>query len=229
MKQAIEFSHTLQQFLHVGSRRKSHISYMIVVREGAALFRLGHQEFLVPKGQGFWIPFNCLHALTVLPGTRYDTISFSSRLTIPLCREAGFFTVSPLLRALLDELQCHQGHSTTLTQAESVEKNLLNVIADQVTTLQVRTEEICPGLNPAQAAQLAQLFKGEKITPTAMLEALPTYLGCTVNEFEACLTMREALRLTRSGRKLEEIAQTLQTSHQALNALALPILGHHFE
>ncbi|MEJ2764851.1 AraC family ligand binding domain-containing protein [Photobacterium sp. MCCC 1A19761] len=229
MKQAIEFSHTLQQFLHVGSRRKSHISYMIVVHEGAALFRLGHQEFLVPKGQGFWIPFNCLHALTVLPGSRFDTVSFSSRLTTPLCREAGFFAVSPLLHALLDELQRHQSNPTTLTQPQSVEKNLLSVIADQVTTLRVSTEVICPGLNPTQAAQLAQLIKGEKITAPAMLEKLPTYLGCTVNEFEACLTMREALRLSRSGRQPEQIAQALQTSHQALNALAQPILGHHFE
>lgn len=222
MKQAIEFSHTLQRFLHVGARRKSHISYMIVVHEGAALIRLGKQEFLVSKGKGFWIPFNCLHALTVLPSTRYDTIAFSARLTTPLCQEAGFFTVNPLIKALLGELQCHQNKQTTLS-TPAVEKNLLNVMADQVATLAVHTNTISPGLSQTETDQLTRLMKGDKLTEPSVLEA---HLGCSVNEFEACLTMREALRLSRSGRKLDQIAEALNVPAQTLVALAQPILGH---
>ncbi|UTV30046.1 AraC family ligand binding domain-containing protein [Photobacterium atrarenae] len=222
MKQAIEFSHTLQQFLHVGARRKSHISYMIVVHEGAALIRLGKQEFLVPKGKGFWIPFNCLHALTVLPSTRYDTVKFSARLTTPQCQEAGFFAVSPLIKALLSELQRHQSKQTFQT-TPGVEKNLLNVMADQVTALAVHTNAISPDLPQTEIAQLTRLMKGDKIAEPS---ALDVHLGCSVNEFEACLTMREALRLSRSGRKLDQIAEALNISPQTLVALAQPILGH---
>lgn len=222
MKQAIEFSHTLQQFLHVGARRKSHIAYMIVVHEGAALIRLGKEEFLVTRGQGFWLPFNCLHALTILPGTRYGTVSFSSRLTKPLCQEAGFFTVSPLIDALLVELQ----RQHKISGQPEVEKNLLNVIADQVAYLKVHTDVITPGLTKAHMTQLSLLLKGAKITEPSAKTAIASYLGCSLNEFEACLTMREALRLFRSGRKLAHIAETLNTSPQTITALAPPILGH---
>ncbi len=57
MKQAIEFSHNIQNFLHVGSRRKSHTSYMIVVKDGSALVRLGKQEFFGYKRRWLLAPF----------------------------------------------------------------------------------------------------------------------------------------------------------------------------
>lgn len=224
MKQAIEFSHSIQNYLHVGSRRKSHTSYMIVVSEGSALIRLGKQEFLVAKGNGFWIPFDCLHALTVLPGTKYDKVEFSARLTTPVCRDAGFFKVTPLLSALLYELRedtkqhrCSEQNQTTT--------NLLRVIADQAAKLKVKTHSLCPSLPADFDLQLSRMIKGDKVTDRAAIDAISKVTGVSSNEFEACITMREALKLSRSGRKLNQIADTLHVPAESISALAMPILG----
>lgn len=224
MKQAIEFSHNIQNFLHVGSRRKSHTSYMIVVQEGSALVRLGKQEFLITKGAGFWIPFDCLHALTILPGTQYDKVEFSARLKTPVCREAGFFSVSKLLTALLVELR--QEFKTQSTDSlDGPAGNLLRVIADQVAKLKVKTNSLCPALRNDYNGQLSQLLKGDRVTDKPALAAISEIIGFSSSELEACIIMREALKLSRSGRKLEQIADTLNTPKDTISALAKPILG----
>jgi len=224
MKQAIEFSHSIQNYLHVGARRKSHTSYMIIVTEGSALIRLGKQEFLVSKGTGFWLPFDCLHALTVLPGTQFDKIEFSSRLTTPVCKEAGFFTVTPLITAVLNELRQEAKHNTSLSLSEPA-GNLLRVMADQVANLKVKTNSPCPALRNDYASQLSLMTKGDKVTNKSALAAISDVIGFSSSEFEACLMMREALKLSRSGRKINQIAETLNTSPEAISALAKPILG----
>lgn len=224
MKQAIEFSHNVQNYLHVGSRRKSHTSYMIVVTEGSALVRLGKQEFLVTKGTGFWLPFDCLHALTVLPGTQYDKVEFSTRLTTPVCKEAGFFTVTSLMTALLKELRYEAKKSSPLCLNEPA-GNLMRVMADQVATLKVKTNSLCPALLNDYNPHLSKMLNGDKVTDKSALGAISELIGFSTNEFEACIVMREALKLSRSGRKLEQIANTLKTSPEAISALAKPILG----
>lgn len=224
MKQAIEFSHNIQNFLHVGSRRKSHTSYMIVVTDGSALVRLGKQEFLVTKGAGFWLPFDCLHALTVLPGTQYDKIEFSARLTTPVCKEAGFFTVTSLMTALLKELRYEAKKASPLCLSEPA-GNLMRVMADQVATLKVKTNSFCPALPNDYNTHLSKMLNGDKVTDKSALGAISELIGFSTNEFEACIVMREALKLSRSGRKLEQIANTLKTSPEAISALAKPILG----
>ena len=224
MKQAIEFSHNAQNYLFVGPRRKSHICYMIVVTEGSALVRLGKQEYLVSKGNGFWIPFDCLHALTILPGTQFDKVAFSSRLTTPLCKEAGFFAVTPLISAVLGELR-NQAKQNAEMSLNNPAGNLLRVIADQATRLQVTTNSISPSLNNIYRSALTQLLKGDRVTDKAALSAISELIGFSATEFEACITMREALKLSRSGRKLNQIADTLNTSQETISALSLPILG----
>ncbi|MCW8329384.1 AraC family ligand binding domain-containing protein [Photobacterium sp. SDRW27] len=224
MKQAIEFSHSTQDFLHVGARRKSHTSYMIVVTKGSTLIRLGKQEFLVSKGSGFWLPFDCLHALTVLPGTQFDKVEFSSRLTTPICKEAGFFTVTPLITALLNELRQEAKHNTSLSLSEPA-GNLLRVMADQIAKLKVRTNSLCPALRTNYHSQLSQMMKGDKVTDKSALSAISEVIGFSCGEFEACMIMREALKLSRSGRKITQIAESLNTTSEAISALAKPILG----
>ncbi|MGF1716990.1 AraC family ligand binding domain-containing protein [Photobacterium chitinilyticum] len=224
MKQAIEFSHNIQNFLHVGSRRKSHTSYMIVVTDGSALVRLGKQEFLVTKGTGFWLPFDCLHALTVLPGTQYDKVEFSARLTSPVCKDAGFFSVNALMNALLTELR-HEAKKNSPLSLDGSAGNLMRVIGDQVAKLKVKTNSLCPSLHNDYCTHLSLLLKGDRVTDKTALAAISNIIGFSTNEFEACIIMREALKLSRSGRKLEQIADTLNTSKETIVALARPILG----
>ncbi|SMY16059.1 AraC family ligand binding domain-containing protein [Photobacterium aquimaris] len=225
MKQAIEFSQNEHPFLFVGSRRKSHNAYFIVVTSGSILMRLGKHEHLVSKGHGFWVPFDCLHALTVLPGTCFFKVAFSIRLQQPLCRDAGFFVVSPLLDALLVELT---KQPTEKHDWNGVEGRLLKVIADQISNLSASTQSLSPAINKQYHNALALLLNGNKVTEQAAVQAIEPILGMTIKEFESCITIREALKLIRSGRKLPQIAAQLNTSEVLLEALAMPILGKPF-
>ncbi|KJG10762.1 hypothetical protein C0W96_02290 [Photobacterium kishitanii] len=225
MKQAIEFSKNEHPFLFVGSRRKSHNAYFIVVASGCILIRLGKHEHLVSQGHGFWVPFDCLHALTVLPGTRFFKVAFSIRLRQPLCRDAGFFVVSPLLDALLVELEKQpiEKHDWNGTEGR-----LLKVIADQVSSLSASTQSLSPAINKQYHNALALLLNGNKITEQSATQNIEPVLGMTLKEFESCITIREAVKLVRSGRKLPQIAAQLNTSEVLLEALAMPILGKPF-
>ncbi|OBU15528.1 AraC family ligand binding domain-containing protein [Photobacterium aquimaris] len=225
MKQAIEFSQNEHPFLFVGSRRKSHNAYFIVVTSGSILMRLGKHEHLVSKGHGFWVPFDCLHALTVLPGTCFFKVAFSIRLQQPLCRDAGFFVVSPLLDALLVELT---KQPTEKHDWNGVEGRLLKVIADQISNLSASTQSLSPAINKQYHNALALLLNGNKVTEQTAVQAIEPILGMTIKEFESCITIREALKLIRSGRKLPQIAAQLNTSEMLLDALAMPILGKPF-
>ena len=224
MKQAIDFSTHQQTFLHVGARRKSAHASMLIANKGCLLIRLGQQEFTVTAGQGFFIPFDCLHAITVLPGSHYHSVAFSARLTTPLCREAGYFTVTPLIAAVANELYAahKRGDELPLTGESG---NLLRVFGDQATKLKVKSASIAPGLAAEQIGVLAQLLKGDKVTNVATATAIAKYIGYTLKEIETCLLMREAARLSRSGRKVDQIAEALHTTPALLNAMSAPILG----
>lgn len=222
MKQAIEFSNNEHPFLFVGSRKKSQSSYFIVVTNGCVLIRLGKQEHMITKGHGFWIPFDCLHAITVLPGAVFYKVSFSVRMTQPLCTDAGFFVVSSLVRAVLDEL------AKTPVQEhkwDGAEGRLLKVIADQVEKLSVSTQSLCPAINKQHHNSLALMLTGNKITEKTAITNVESVMNMTVKECEACILMREVLKLSRSGRKLPQIAAQLNTTEQMVEALSLPILG----
>ncbi|MGF1889147.1 AraC family ligand binding domain-containing protein [Photobacterium profundum] len=225
MKQAIEFTKNEQTYLHVGPRRKSHSSYFIVITKGSALIRLGKQECLVTQGTGFWVPFDCLHALTVLPGSHYFKVEFSVRLTTQLCREAGFFKVTELMSALLVEL-------TKLSEKtqdwDSAFGRLLRVIADQVSELKVSNKHASPHLTKHYNDALAVLLTGEKVVDTAALNKITKLIDITIHEFQTCILLREALKLSRSGRKASQIAETLNTNEATLNALAISVLGEQF-
>ncbi|KLV03317.1 hypothetical protein ABT56_19500 [Photobacterium aquae] len=227
MKQAIDFSHIQQTFLDVGSRRKSQCSYMLLVTKGCAFIRLGKNEFAVKAGGGFYIPFDCLHAVTVLPGSEYYKVSFSARLLAAanhqpqLCRDAGYFNATPLITAVCSELATLARKGNELAMAGKT-GNLLRVLADQIYGMKVHTKSTSPGLAKHDEEKLAKLLSGDTITD---IDSVCEYLGFTHNELVSCLLMREAIKLSRSGRKAGQIAQSLNTPVELLSAMAEPILG----
>ncbi|MGF1703814.1 cupin domain-containing protein [Photobacterium makurazakiensis] len=224
MKQAIDFSHNHQEFLNVGSRRKSINTFMFIVTKGCAFIRLGKDEFTVKAGHGFLIPIDCLHAITILPGTIYNKVEFSARLTSPICKEAGFFRKSPLVSVVLDELAKHYKRDGHVALAGTA-GNLLRVLTDQVTALKVHTKSTSPELAAKYQPVLSKALKGDKVIDRAASDVLSQYTGYSMNELQTCILMREALKLSRSGRKTDQIAETLNVDAELLAAMARPILG----
>ncbi|WP_330960036.1 AraC family ligand binding domain-containing protein [Photobacterium sp. 53610] len=225
MNQAIEYSQVEQAFLHVGSRRKNITAYLIVVRQGIALVRLGKHEYTLTAGTGFWVPFECLHALTVLPGCHYDKVQFSARLHQPLCGQAGFIRLSPLLLALLDELR--RAHVSPQSN-DSPENRLLAVVADQAALFKPTTERLCPALPAKLQSVLSELLEGQTTASSEQLASVETILGISISELTACLLIREAQKLSRSGRKAEQIAQDLKCQLDHLQTLAQTLTGREF-
>ncbi|MEZ8741172.1 hypothetical protein AB6E21_14145 [Photobacterium swingsii] len=222
MKQAIEFTHQQHPYLSVGPRRKSMTSYMVAVTQGAALIRLGKNEHLIPQGHGFWVPFDCLHALTILPGSEIKRVDISSRVTHPVCGEAGFFSLSPLVCALLAELE-----NTAPEQQvwEGPYGRLLGVLKDQLVNIKVDSKALCPELSKHYQESLKIALKGDKVTDQPAAKVISEKLHINLAELEVTLLMREALRLARSGRKPEKIAEELSVELKYLETLSLPILG----
>ncbi|WP_253952046.1 hypothetical protein [Photobacterium sanctipauli] len=177
------------------------------------------------SGHGFVIPFDCLHAITVLPGTIYSKVDFSARITSPVCKEAGFFRKNPLINAVIDELiKCQaRDNETPLSGASG---NLLRVLADQIGSLKVNTKSTSPELAAKYQPVLACMLKGDSVTDKTACSTIEQYLGYSIKELKTCVVMREALRLARSGRKPHQIAETLKTDESLLVAMAQPILGH---
>ncbi|MGR5142364.1 hypothetical protein ACQKPX_11865 [Photobacterium sp. DNB23_23_1] len=224
MKQAIEYSLHQHTFLDVGSRKKSHTAYMLIMTSGCAFIRLGKAEYTVTAGNGFFIPFDCLHAVTMMPGSTCSKVEFSPRLTMAICREAGFVRMTPLINALSKELNkwLNMGNEITL---EGESGNLLRVLADQVAKLKVNSKSTSPGLSGHQQLSLTSLLKGDKVTDSKALKEISTYTGFSAKEIESCVLMREVLKLSRSGRKISQIAEALNTSPEIISSLALPVLG----
>ncbi|MDO6706992.1 AraC family ligand binding domain-containing protein [Photobacterium sp. 1_MG-2023] len=226
MNQAIEYTQHEPSQLFVGARKKNVTAYLIAIQHGVALLRLGKHEFALTQGTGFWLPFDCLHALTVLPGCRYHRIDFSARLTLPYPEQAGFITVSPLLQALLDEL--NRLSRLPVQSKHSSESRVLAVVADQLTVFKPSTQQICPALTRQQQSSLAALLESTQPPSKDSLSAIESVLGISANELEACLLVREALKLSRSGRKAEQIAKTLHCQLDHLQALGQTLTGKQF-
>ncbi|KHT64728.1 hypothetical protein RJ45_04885 [Photobacterium gaetbulicola] len=224
MKQAIDYSLHQHTFLDVGSRKKSHTAYMLIMTSGCAFIRLGKAEYTVTAGSGFFIPFDCLHAVTIMPGSSYSKVEFSPRLTMTICREAGFFRLTPLISAVAKELGklLKLGNDITL---DGESGNLLRVLADQVAKLKVNSKSTSPSLNGHHQLCLSSLLKGDKVTDNKAIEEITAFTGFSLKEIESCVLMREAIKLSRSGRKIEQIAETLNTSPEMIASLAVPVLG----
>ncbi|MGF1832871.1 hypothetical protein [Photobacterium sanguinicancri] len=222
MKQAIEFTHQQYPYLSVGPRRKSMTSYMVAVTQGAALIRLGKNEHLIPQGHGFWVPFECLHALTILPGSQIKRVDISARITHPVCTEAGFFSLSPLVSVLLTELE-----NTAEEQQiwDGPYGRLLAVLKDQLINIKVDNKSLCPDLTKHYQESLKIALNGDRVTDQPAAKVISEKLHINLGELEITLLMREALRLARSGRKPEKIAEELSVDIKYLETLSLPILG----
>lgn len=224
MKQAIDYSLHQHTFLDVGSRKKSHTAYMLIISSGCAFIRLGKAEYTVTAGSGFFIPFDCLHAVTIMPGSTYSKVEFSPRLTMPICREAGYFKMTPLISAVSKELSKWLKMDKELS-LEGESGNLLRVLADQVAKLKVNAKSTSPSLSGHHQLCLNALLKGDKVTDDKALTEISSYTGFSVKEIESCVLMREALKLSRSGRKIPQIAETLNVSPEIITSLAMPVLG----
>ena len=197
MNHAIDFQSTHYQLLTITPRKKTLHNQLFRVESGKLLLKLGKNEYVYNAGDTFWLPFDCLSSLTVLPGSVLTTIKFSVRLHDNFPLQAGSVLLSPLATAILDRLQSNDN--------KTYEKELLQVLRQDAVAFR-------PKLQQDQESQMVSQW-----TP---------HSNAMTGELALVLRLREARKLKLSGTRTEVIFDQLFAGDiKQLQQLSLNLLG----
>jgi hypothetical protein len=102
--QFLAISSELQNFQYLcsSSRKKSLQHHWISVVKGGVLLRLGKTDYYFAANTSFWVPANCLVALTYLPNTKLVQWSFSQRISGDFPKNAGLVNNSAIAQGIID-------------------------------------------------------------------------------------------------------------------------------
>lgn len=199
MHYAISFQSELYDFLVSTSRKKLLKHQLICVEKGLALVKLGKQEYAVEAGQSFWLPFDSLTAITYTPKTLVRSVQVSSRVTSQLPKQGGYVELNELMAAVLNRL-------ATLVANREAQLDLLAVLRQELTSLKPVLKE----------SKLSQKINHWKVNQTSSL----------ANELQLVLTVREACKQMKSGKKRAQVVSTLFDGNESLlMGLEKTILG----
>jgi hypothetical protein len=144
---------------------------------------LGKKEFLFSKGDTFWIPFDCLVSLTILPNTQLSHVDLSIRLADKLPHQAGLVTLPPVSDAILGHLE-----TTDNIQAQH-QADLLQVMRHEVSKLH-------PKLNESSMDRAVSAWSSQ--TPSTLDP-----------ELQIVLRLREAKKKRQSGWNVDKTVDLL--------------------
>lgn len=173
--------------LHVTARKRASKHSLIHVQHGLLLCRLGKYDHAIEAGQSFWIPLDCLCALTCFPNTTYTRVDFSVRLRDEFPRQAGYVKPTDLSASVLDRLQ-------QVDRDDSLFVPLTQILKAEVTHL-------VPQLSQSQLTNSMSTW-----TPDC-------FTGLT-QEQHMVLLVREAIKRKQSGQSTEAIIQDLFGDNQ---------------
>jgi hypothetical protein len=169
------------QNLVVTGRKKSLKHKFIYVQSGLILCRLGKIEYTIEAQQAFWLPFDCLCAWTIFPGTNYYAIDISARVLTSLPKESGHINADDWLRMLV--------RKTAHTPQNS---------------------ELYPHLSYVLLDALSHLKPALKKTPlSTQISAWSVSAPVKDEQINDLLTAREIRKLAQSGRKEDAIIKAL--------------------
>ncbi|MGR6837902.1 AraC family ligand binding domain-containing protein [Aliivibrio wodanis] len=205
MKNAITFQSETHSHLFYTARKKKNHFELISVQTGAVLIRLGKWEHLLLPGELFWLPFDSLTSMTVVPNSIVSSVRFSIRTREALLLQGGYVNTSSFLTAALDKLQSG-------TMSELAEQRLLLVIQDELLEASVHTELSTESKNIN--AYLSSLTENQDsrrydVSPDMMM----------------ALKVREADKMRKSGAKNELIAKRYFSGNVELLEQACSLLA----
>ncbi|EGA65448.1 hypothetical protein [Vibrio brasiliensis] len=199
MHYAISYQTDLYDFLVSTSRKKLLKHQLICVEQGLVLVKLGKLEYTVEAGEAFWLPFDVLTSVTFTPATLVRSVQVSSRVTLSLPKQGGYVELNELSSAILNRL-------ATLADNRDAQVDLLAVLRHELTSLKplLKENKFTKAVNQWQAKQPSQL----------------------PNELQLVLTVREASKQMKSGKKREDVVATLFDGNESLlSGLEQAILG----
>jgi len=182
---------------------------------GVMEIKLADEHFIVPPQFGIWLPPQAEH----LALNRQEAWHSSLYIVQPLCerlpKTACALTVTPLIRALLDELRAAP---PTLPQTPE-DSRLLYVLLDKLNQTS-RVGSYLPGSsdpllspilealerNPADDRPLAEWARLVNATERTLLRRCQRDLGMSLAHWKQRLKVMHSLKMLRSGATIETIA-----------------------
>lgn len=213
MKYTSEHTCYQSSFLTFTPRKRRYSANLLYVEDGVIFVRLGKADIPVHSGQGFWLPFECLHALTITPNTRVHQLAVSPRVTQTLPAQVGHVEVSPLLVATLSVLCTSAYQPSSSAQA----RRLHAVALDQVSlmtplqTLDRQTQILADCVTRAQAGQ-----------PPANAEQhyqLQALTQLTMEDLHEYFIVRQLRAALKSGQTLIKAAAHIGIAHAQAESL----------
>ncbi|WP_087022574.1 hypothetical protein [Thaumasiovibrio subtropicus] len=204
MQHTIEHHFNTSNHLIVTGRKKAQYNHLVAPVTGAILVRLGKLTHYVAAGQHFWINQDCLQSLLILPHTEWQAIQISVRSQHSFSPQAGLMH-HPLLTPILDELRNQP--------SEELSRHLLNTLHQLLSELRVATQT-----KHSMTLDNSKVLHGHK----KVFDALAP------NDIELvsqCLHLAEAVKMKRSGKKMEVIAEQLGLDIQQLINRSQLLLG----
>lgn len=161
-------AHQIHQhpFLHSTARKKTIKHKLISVLNGFAAVRLGKVEYVINSGDAFWLPLDCLTALTYFPHCTYIEVEVSVRSGKNYPYQAGLVHPSALLNVLLENLNHSRFSPDNIEQKKWLEivdfelEKLSPLLDESVMTLEQASQ--CPDIDQASlqmALKVRQAFK----------------------------------------------------------------------
>lgn len=199
MNYSLQFNHSQYANLVITPRKRSLKHRLLRVNSGLVLIRIKQSEYALEKGDTFWIPFDCLTAYTLFPGSDLVSVDFSARLSDPFPAQAGYVELAPVSRAILDKLSevaCAEAHQNSM--------------------LQVVRQEVCELNSELRLTELSAQFSNWSPTAPSGLDA----------DIQLALKMREARKLLLSGTKRPDVVDRLFSgSEEEFDRLSELLLG----
>ncbi|GLT14540.1 AraC family transcriptional regulator [Vibrio algivorus] len=183
-------------FLHTTARKKTIKHKLISVLSGFASVRLGKTEYVMNAGDTFWLPFDCLNALTYFPNCSLIEVEVSVRSTKNYPHQAGLVQRSALLNVLLETLS-----QSSFDPSNNEQKKWLEIVGFEL-------EKLSPQLDDS----VLTLDNAAKI-PSIDQASL-----------QMALKVRQAFKLRASGIKTERIIdEVFSANAQQAEQLCLAI------
>ncbi|CAM2900848.1 hypothetical protein VIRA109638_05285 [Vibrio rarus] len=198
MHYAIQFEKKQFEYLTLTSRKPTLKHQLIHVTEGVITLRLGKLEYAIVAGDSFWVPANCLSAMSYFPNTRCHIVAVSQRINKLFSSQAGYIKPSALLVALVNKL--------TQVPPQSEQQKIL------LTAIEYELLEIHPNLQMNAFSQKINQWDSHNKPLSA--------------EYQMVMRIKEAEKLRLSGKKDGYIAQQLFSGNeQGYRMARMAILG----
>ncbi|WPC75417.1 AraC family transcriptional regulator [Vibrio porteresiae] len=168
--------------LETTSRKRATKHSLIHVEQGLMLCRLGKVEYAVEAGQSFWIPLECLNALTFFPNTTLTRVDFSVRLQEAFPHQAGYIQPNDLSLAIIKRLKNTSRDMPAFTHLTQL--------------LKIEAIELRPQLAISELSHQISDWQPQKSHRLA-------------KEMHMVLTVREAIKRHQSGAKRTDIIADL--------------------